>query len=117
MADACTRIEQNLGIIAVNVAAIRPLFSRFFKLGTSPATPNIYNHSNELGNMVGQKRGTVYPNAVSTVSARKPPPDDNGSESDLVPGHRDDGITKTMSVSLHSDVRGASSVSHWSENL
>ncbi|KAK3326631.1 hypothetical protein B0H66DRAFT_166523 [Apodospora peruviana] len=118
-------IEQNVSIIAVSVPGIRPLFSRYFSVGGSSGggqTPQLY-FSCDLSNMNGRKKGPSFPTATSMVSAagghhankhHQPPStskhieDDytNGSESSLVrgspgPGNMN-GITKTVSVSLHS---------------
>jgi hypothetical protein len=94
------------------VAAIRPLFRRFFKMESNHEHLDI-DVRYDLGNMVGKKRGAVYPNIVSIVSDRKPLPDDSGSESNLVMGKTSDGIRKTVSVSLQSDINEPGSIGRW----
>ncbi len=102
------RLEQNVGIIAVSVPAIRPLFSRVFKIGVfgSLKTPPKYGPSSEfgmeLGNMNGRSKGGVSQRATTIVSAaRQTHYDDNGSESSLVKEVSNDKIIKRVSVELH----------------
>jgi len=105
-ANLLNRVEQNVGIITVSIPAIRPLFSRIFKIGSSADNLNPYKVGYDLGNMAGRHKGPAYPTIVSNVSARnKPAAAGDTSEFSLV-GQRveedGDGIKKTVSVSLRS---------------
>lgn len=105
------RIEQNVGILTVSIPPCRPLFRHFFKMGSSNDRYQRYR-GYDMGNLAGggtpgRAKSQVYHNAVSSASAaRKTRPQDidQGSESSLVQGKLDGGITKTVSVSLHSQV-------------
>lgn len=127
-----SRFEQNVSIIAVSVPAIRPLFSRYFRIGSqknsNDQNPNYYlgyDNSNPTtlnkypNSTRGKKRGPHAFSAAfhSTVSARDntppPPPlamsdndkdDYEGSQSSLVgePKRSNNMITKTVSVGVYS---------------
>lgn len=102
------RVEQNVGIIAVSVPAIRPLISRIFQVRgfgsheMSTRYGRAPDFGMELGNMTGKSKGAVSHRATTTVTAsRKDHFDDNGSESSLVKGVSSDRILKRVSVELH----------------
>jgi len=104
-------IEQNVGIIVVSVPAIRPLFSRVFRIRTAASKSYRLDHElgYDLGNMTGRSKGPNFQPTAATVTARNKEEklDDNGSESSLVGAartHGDGRIVKTVSVSLHSHV-------------
>lgn len=102
-----------MGIIAVSIPAIRPLFSRVFKIGNSSGgTPGAdHGRSYDLGVMAGRKKGPFFPGSTAlsggSASGKGKTADgggDTGSGSELslvreLEGRGGkDGIGKTVSV-------------------
>jgi hypothetical protein len=97
-------VEQNVGIIIVNVPAIRPLFARAFAVNKkSSGTGSRYNAgaSYKMNDLSGHSNSHGF---RSVVVARKGVSelDPSGSESSLVGKNLDHGITKTVGVSVDS---------------
>jgi len=98
-------VEQNVGIIIVNVPPIRPLFSRAFAVTRKDnnSLPRYNNRGYRMGTLTRISGSNRFSSRVLTIAARGPGhPDPSGSESSLVARNFDGGITKTVGVSVHS---------------
>lgn len=94
-------LEQNLGIVLVNVPATRPLFAKVFRLGSSKGTgnPTGYRLNDYAPPTFG---GSRAPKSKITITAGRKGIEDNESESSLVM-KGDGGIVKTVNFSQKFD--------------
>jgi hypothetical protein len=99
-----------VGIIAVSIPCIRPLFSRVFRVGSTPSNPNAnkpYRSDYHLGPMNAsgrQKAPFTAGTAISMAGKEHAIEIGTGSESSLVRAGNEggEGIMRTVSVSLMS---------------
>ncbi|KAK4443032.1 hypothetical protein QBC34DRAFT_214792 [Podospora aff. communis PSN243] len=99
-------VEQNVGIIAVSIPCIRPLFSRIFRIGSTPSDPNgnkPYRSDYHLGpmNVSGRQKAPFTAGTAISMAGKEM---GTGSESSLVRAGNEgnEGIMRTVSVSLRS---------------